>query len=386
MKKIISLTLILSFCGIYCIISCKHTNKETNNTISAQYEDIIKEATPQKPKSADIFIDASGSMKPYFTDGEIINAVSKIEGLMTDETDVYFLANPPKQYKGRIDQILGQVSKQPGLSATTFHDFFKKEGAQVDTTNKIVYLVTDGIMSIGNDGSTKMALIGLENRIKASLQGHTNLAAAVLRYTGHYKGPYYDQNNKPVAINQQRPFYIIALAQKQYITWLKAQKSEDLYNPAGELYLGLHDLEGHSKPTVVKSVSDNKIDPLQELQLTLDLPSCLYDLPNDAVQHAKVSNNGQIIGLPVTRQGNTLYLKIPFQTPGFSADAMGKYHTTVVLPNEIPGVWKNWSSDADTNGPDEDTTFGLEYLIGGMFKALEAKDTLLEVEFDYSNN
>lgn len=382
-KSILTVFTVIALCGI-CFTSCKPP-KKTHNTISAQYEDVINEAKPQKPAEAEIFIDASGSMKPYFSDEEIINAVSKIEGLMTNNTNVYFLGNPPELYKGRIDEIFGRVAQQPGLCATTFHDFFKEQGDRIDSTTTIVYLVTDGIMSIGNGGGTKKALIGLKNRIMASLQGHHNLAAAVLRYLGNYKGTYYNENNKPIQIDQVRPFFIIALGQKPYIEWLKSQKKDALYNPQGELFLGLHDLYGHAKPTVEPNFADNKIDPLQEVVLTLDLPSCLYDISDNVLGRAKISNNGQPLNIPLTRQDNSIYLTIPPLLPGFSADAMGKYNTEIVLPNEVPIEWKNWSVESDLNGPDDSTTFGLIYLINGMFEALESNDNLLEVKFDYSN-
>lgn len=384
MKKIILVVLgILVICGVY--VACRKIPPKTHNTIAAQYENVINEAAPQKPAEAEIYIDASGSMKPYFSDEEIINAVSRIEGLMTNHTKVYFLANPPKLYNGLIDQILGQVSKQPSLCATTFHDFFKKQGARADTTNTIVYLVTDGIMSIGNQGDTKKALIGLENRIKASLEGHKNLAAAVFRYSGNYNGQYYNQNNVPLKINQERPFYIIAVGQRPCIEWLKDQKPDDLYNPKGKLFLGLHDLDGHKESTVVPNIAGNKIDPLKVVNLTLDLPECLYDMHETTLKKAKVTNNGQSLNIPLTRQGNSIFLTIPSLFPGFSADSMGKYHTEIILPNEVPVEWQNWSVESDIEGPDDNTTFGLIYLINGMFKALETNNNLLEVKFDYSN-
>ena len=149
--------------------------------------------------------------------------------------------------------------------------------------------------------------------------------------------------------------------------------------------MGLHDLNGHSQPTVVKSIANNKIDPLKDVKLTLDLPACLYGLSDNALKQAIIKNNGQLINFQLAREGNSIILTIPSLSAGFSPDGMGKYRTEIALPNDVPSEWMAWSTESDDGGPDESTTFGLIYLVNGMFKALESGDTLLKVSFEYSN-
>ena len=380
MKKIIIVALVIIVGGI--IWRTINTSPSTHNIIAAKYENVIHEAKPQAPAIAEIFIDASGSMKPYFKDEQMINAVSKIAGLMQDETKIYFIGNPIP-YSGLVSNILGSVAEQPSNSTSTFHDFFKQKALLADTTNCIIYLVTDGIMSI--KGDTKKSLVGLESLIKASLKNHNNIAAAVIRYSGQYDGMYYNQKNAPLKINMQRPFYIIALGQRPYIEWLKKQKQSDLYNPEGTLFMGLHDLDGHSKPTQHSIMGNSKINPLENITLSLDLPECLQDINEDAIQHSKIVNNGTEIKLPVTRKGNYLEIIIPPLTPGFNTNTKGEYETILTILNQLPSVWNDWSTESDLTGPDESTTFGLIYLINGMYNALEKGDYLIEAKFSYSN-
>ena len=170
-------------------------NVWVDNRISASFEaSTINETVGEMPVTAELYIDASGSMKPYFrAEGAgMINTLSEIVNLNESGTSIYFLDNK-KKYTGLVRDILGDINKQPNSSNTLFHDFFESAACKIDTTNTIVYLVTDGIMSI-HDTTKDMsdALVELRGKIENSLKNHSNLAGAVFRYVGGYKGTYWN--------------------------------------------------------------------------------------------------------------------------------------------------------------------------------------------------
>ena len=128
---------ILAIVGILIVVNLirdngggkEKNNMWVNNKISASFSsNTINEPIGEIPSTAEIYIDASGSMKPYFkADGtSMINTLSEIKNLNQSGTSIYFLDNK-KPYKGLVRDIITDINKQPNNSNTLFHDFFDKE-------------------------------------------------------------------------------------------------------------------------------------------------------------------------------------------------------------------------------------------------------------------
>ncbi len=384
MKKNVFLAALLAAaaCGLWM---CGHKSSDrttVGNSLGAKFSPSSIYENVDAPDSALIFIDASISMKPYFTPKVTKDIVQMFQGLKGEHnTSIYFLGNTTK-HTGYVTDILNYASKQADKQTTTFDSFFRTEGQLADTSSNLVFLVTDGIMSIGPTKNTEEALIQLGNRIKYALQGKKNLAAAIFRYKAPFKGTYTNQLDKGMYIDTIRPFYVIALGQKQYMRWLKDQaEKKKLANPEGALYIGLHDLKGHAKATQTDSLP--KINPLETVMLTVDLPPCLHGLTQEQLDGAVVTNNGKRLNIPVTRKDDALHIDIPYNTIDFSPDG-AMYTTVITIPNTIPGDWTStWHTQSDLAGPDSVTTFGLKYLVTPMFEALEGDEDLLKVTFKY---
>ena len=212
MRKNIVITIvsvIVVVIGVKLLRGCSETPPTdvwVDNRISASFEaSTINETVGEMPATAELHIDASGSMKPYFrAEGAgMINTLSEIVNLNESGTSIYFLDNK-KKYTGLIRDILGDINKQPNNSNTLFHEFFESAACKIDTTNTIVYLVTDGIMSI-HDTTKDMsdALVELRGKIENSLKNHPNLAGAVFRYVGGYKGTYWNSKSKGITLKEQ---------------------------------------------------------------------------------------------------------------------------------------------------------------------------------------
>lgn len=390
MRKII-LIFFAAFVCFFIIKKCfsptRHDGIWENNKLTAGFAPTAIDEQVSEPETSDIYIDASGSMKPYFTsDGaNMINTISSIKNLKTDETDIYFL-NDPQPYKGLVARIISDVQKQPKEATTTFRVFFKRTANKVDTTNTIVYLVTDGIMSVGGI-DTKKALKQLEGEITSALKGHKDLAGAVFRYIGEYKGNYANSLNQTITPAQcpllkneiERPYYIIALGQKKAIRWLQKTAKEKLSNPKAALFMGIHNYDGHTKYTLAKGDSAALQYPGDDVTLVLDLPECLSSTDLDV----KVKNYDRELKVSVSKEDNSLVANIPANI-GITG-RYGKAKISFTAKNKIPNDWlTTWNTENDEKGPDKETTFGLASLVKGMFNGLDSEDNnLLSVDFIY---
>lgn len=380
-KFIWGAAMLVAAVAIYYIIKPPKTKVWIGNNIEANFAD-IHEPKAKQPDSSEIYIDASGSMKPYFHNGtEMINSISEIKNLNIDGTKVYLIGNPVP-YNGLITNIISSINASPSNATTTFDDFFKAQAAKIDTVNTLVYLVTDGIMSLGRTGNIAQALTDFRGRITAALSGHSNLAAAVFRYIGDFNGSYYDKNDSPIRFNGDRPYFIIALGQKEAIKWLQQQPPEKLNGPE-RLLLGLHDFKGHSKSHLALG-DPPEVFPLEKMgepvNLTLDLPPCLEHL--DASQ-AKLENKGNKLSVPVTKVGKSFKATINKDIV-LLPEPDGSIKITMTVPNCVPENWLlQWNCDADDENPASPTTFGLKTLINGMFNALEPDPGLLKADFIY---
>lgn len=356
-----------------------------DNRISASFDaSTINEKVGVKPATAELYIDASGSMKPYFrADGTaMINTLSEIVNLNTSGTSIYFFGDS-RRYNGLVKDIVQNINQQPNNKNTLFHDFFKNAACKIDTTNTIIYLVTDGIMSIHNTSSDmKAALVELRGKIQHSLAGHPNLAGAIFRYVGGYKGKYWNSRSQAIDLNNQidRPYYIIALGQKETMRWLESVSVSKLNNPLGRFFMGVHDLGGHKKAVLALGDAARIEDMNKEITLILDLPPCLQNMD---ITNAILTNNGREINVTIAKEGTRLITRIP-PTIALTPERDGRVHVRLSVPNKVPKKWINdWNCDNDIEGPDTETTFGLGTLVTGMFDGLETDSDFLSVDFIY---
>lgn len=380
-KKLI-IALIAIIAGILLVKVCSGTKTDCwlNNKIMASYPKGAINEPEAEPDIAEIYIDASASMKPYFTtsDSRMVYTVSEINNLKKN-TQIYFIGKP-KPYTGLIADIIGDVRNQPSEATSTFDKFFGEMANRIDTVNTVVYLLTDGIMSIGKN--TSKSLVELRGGIENSLKGHNDLAAAIFRYIGDFNGIYYDYTDNKVPFKGERPYFVIALGKKSAIRWLSHRPSTMLNNPEASLYLGTHDFDGHCNKA--KLTSGDNILPLenkgQDITLVLDLPNCLTGLDTSSV---KLSNNKKQIPVPVENEGGKkLQVQIPREV-ALSPEG-DCYRITMSVANEIPSEWlTTWSCNKDSENPHNPTTFGLSTLIDGMARSLQPGEYSLKVDFVY---
>lgn len=388
---LIAIVVVISAIIAYKILSKPSTEKGVwvDNKISASYQNgAINEPIGEMPSEAEIFIDASGSMKPYFKANgtNMINTISEIVNLNQNGSQIYFLDNP-QPYRGLVKNIITDVNNQPNASYTTFHDYFNRAACKIDTVNTLIYLVTDGIMSVDN-GDMSQAMVELRGRITNALKNHDSLAGAIFRYVGEYKGDYWNSKNQHLTPREcpklkeqiQRPYYVIALGRKEAIRWLQSVPVNNLNNPE-EYFMGIHDYKGHANTTLAYGDSAKIQDMNSNVSLILELPPCLKDIDVSKVQ---IMNGINVLPQTVTKEDMRLTATIP-PTQSLRPEKDGRIKISFIAKNEIPDSWTNtWNTDNDIAGPDESTTFGLKYLVTGMFNGLEGNQEMLKADFIYN--
>lgn len=379
-------SVIVVIIGVKVLRGCvdpPQTDVWVDNRISASFEaSSINETVGEMPATAELHIDASGSMKPYFrAEGtSMINTLSEIVNLDVSGTSIY---HKGERCTGLVRDIIKNISETEKSDPNTlFHEFFESAACKIDTTNTIIYLVTDGIMSI-HDRSKNMseALVELSGKITNSLKKHPDLAGAIFRYVGGYKGVYWNCKSDDVPLKEQidRPYYIIALGNKETMRWLKSIPVTKLNNP-DRLFMGIHDLDGHKKATL--ALGENaKIQNLSDsVTLILDLPRCLHNID---VANAVLTNNERNLNIKIIKEESRLKAIIPPTIP-LRPESDGRIKIELSIPNIVPNRWiSEWNCDNDIAGPDSTSTFGLGTLVTGMFNGLEKDSDFLKVEFIY---
>ncbi len=367
-----------------------------DNRIEAtmRQEGIINEPATQ-PVAQRIYIDNSVSMRPYFMGDScaIINTITELRNLENSGTQI-FLNGDKKPLTGffapAIKKNIGKISS----GNSDFPTFFSAAADSIDNNSgELIYLVTDGILSIG-PGNMDQVLREMRGRITGSLKGHPGLAAAIFRYLGDYKGYYYNRLNKSTKrpLDQQRPYYVIALGNADNIRWLASKSDDELNNPDDKLFFGIHDLKGHATTRIADPGDGAYLQyPDSAARLEILLPECLKNLSkSDILENLEIETCGE------DYDGNELYERrvITSQYPeklillidnshyNYSADE----DITVKLENFLPDAWETTYNAADDLGDtvSTGTTYGLGTLVKGIYEAFETDDDdLIKLTFKY---
>ena len=364
-----------------------------NNTIHAIIDSIDEK--DNKAKMAIINIDASGSMKGYFISDrpDFSGQLANLAGFF-DKKEVYFIGNS-QPYKGMITDIISDLRSQPNRSVTDFDKLLADMCHKVKS-GKVVFLVTDGIMSVGK--TTQKALKELGYAVRDSLKNFP-VAVAIFKFESEFKSDikknvgYWTCKEiyKPINVSR-RPYYAIAVGTKEDIRALMDNK----LGAKEEIYFGIHDHQGHS----TNSQAEDKDSQLQvsddPVILNATLPQCLSKLGKHFFEeNTEVYLNDDKL-VPPSAYGNKVIDEAGDINLVISQDAAkgqplvadpmtGYVKFTVKVRNDIPKEWTILNSDddsyIDTDIEQQQKTYGLLTLIKGIKDALDPDDYILELQF-----
>ena len=368
-----------------------------NNKLSASYPLGVIDETVSEPTRQLVYLDVTGSMTPYYVKDKRTSVVNAMSAMLTmvprDSVRVRFLggsevylgfANDILQEAFCVKDIKDEILRRRLLSVTSFDKMFRMAVDSVkNMPGTIVYLLTDGIQSLNKkDYSMAVYLNELRGSIKSSLSQSEGVACVIYRYSGDFNGTFINCREEKVD-NQhlQRPFYIIAFGNKSQIRWLAEQRDEELGNPKGKLYIGIHDFIGHKRAVLSRPDSTHLEMTGEDVTLVLNLPPCMEnEIDPNLCEITGVANPS------VVRKGKTvegLEIFIPAAC-GIHSDHSGFVNIGVSMPNKIQGEWfSTWSTDDDTLGPDSVSTFGLSSLVRGIVDGLQPDSVYFQTTFRY---
>lgn len=370
--------------------------KVTNNSGSEDCSDISKMI---------VYIDASASIKGYFSDGsdgKFGNAITNLAQYKGLNSPVYFWGdktrvNTSVDAKGGVNASLRARS---GYGQDSYFNKMFQSMAQLITNDSVdaACLVTDGIYGVGNDLTRKdsehavKTLPDFKGEIKNVFSGK-NLAVGFFKLSGKFsansKGyayiTYQNVNISPISIDN-RPFYVIVIGKPEKVN--SFAKNNELGADLS-LVLGGHNINMHNsyklsdpkhfdKDNVWKG---NKND--SETNLCVKFPSCIGN-DNYIKDNITVTLNGKEINdFAVSNSRLSITEEIEKNA---SVRPKKDSEFRVVIKNSIPKEWTNLYNEDDksikSNASIQGQTFGLKYLLEGLLEGT-CSDNLVDISFKF---
>lgn len=391
MKKIVILLVI----AILAIVFSRTTSKVKVIDHNKLHSNMAAIDEPAKsPSTAQIYIDASGSMKGYFISDkpDFNNVMGYLWGYAGNQK--VFFVGQGSPYTGIVANLLSNLKAQPNNTASPL-DYLIPDLCRKSDNRDICFLVTDGIQSIGR-GNMQMALEQYKQRLKQTLGTFAgNKAIAVLKYSAEFKSDpgrrifYFDMHDAPKAINViKRPYYVIAVGDKAVIRDLKEHASAKLM-PEEQIYFGIHDYKGHNANKQQEAPTLKLENPNKDITLSATLPKCIQNVDNDYIcENSCIFQNGIKKDATVIYTGGSLKVNVnPTTAPAMVPDTGGYVNYDVKVRNVIPLRWTNLSSNDDRNiqinASEKTKTFSLKYLLEAIKEAFDHEENLIEIKYKF---
>lgn len=362
--------------------------------VSCTYFDM----TATEPEFVNAYIDASGSMKGYFSiqsDGRFISALSNADPDKTMWMDSKFT-----ELKGiPTNQLLtGSFSGGESLFDQMFANIITHDS--LSKSNGISLLFTDGILSTSAANTRTspewmtQTFTPLKNEIAKSIR-NKKLAVAVFQLDAKYIGTYWNyQNKQETGLEvENRPFYVIALGNRAQMRHFVANNRLEAKKVA---VFGIYDT------TVTKNNSSESREGLfgcadknwegatfvgNDFELKLSLPQTVVSLGDsynkknlivefdDQDQTAKLGPCVSIMGENLRIENwNVNDIDKPLITPG-------EHTLTVKIKKALPEGWDNLYSENDTliktDVTEQGKTFALKYLLTGIQEGVEPEEVVI---------
>lgn len=192
------------------------------------YEE-IKPVKPYKPSKIKLYVENSGSMDGYMFNGsELKDAVySYVSGLQThsDTTELYFVNSDVYSVKAPLHDVIYAMSpatfhSSPGNKANTdIADIFRMVLSQIEN-NSVSILVTDAILDLpaGATAFFRTKQTQIKSIFENYLKINSNFAIEIFSMSSRFNGRYYYTGGSVALSDQQRPYYMFVLGDKQALS------------------------------------------------------------------------------------------------------------------------------------------------------------------------
>ncbi len=407
--KIIKIALV---CTIAVVVTCFGgactTTSETTDTtgISSKFTksytyDMVKGVAPEG--GFKIYLDASGSMPGYFTDGltDYIKIVSGLQG-GSENTKVYFWGDTTHEITNLNSTITNGNYK---AKSSLFPDIFKVMAEDVKNEKALTFLVTDGIVSNSSSvtgkrtGYTISDLPLLPSAIKKGIGD--SLAVAVFRFTIPFGGTYWDIDNKQKKLdNINRPLFVFAIGYPEAVSYLKEslnKNNKQMQNFIGldpkQLYMGIIKKKKNQNAfrdvnfTFDSDSNDVKLaSGSDSFEIAVDIPKWISESginpDNDGTLSIKHEDGKEV---KVDKKYNNSTLTV--STNDHVTFDIGRFFVDYYIVMRSSDGWQEYSCDDDRNISSDsslyDKTFGLKEILKGFELATGQPDTLFKSSFEF---
>ncbi|MGI6232788.1 MAG: hypothetical protein ACOYJF_08055 [Prevotella sp.] len=335
-----------------------------------------------------IFLEQSASMQAYDSpkgDGSFRAAIMSLQNSLPGQTKVEHIGEKGyTDFRSIFDNILNRTGK-----------------------NEVSILVSDLIYSVKDmQGVNPQKVFNeLQEMVNAVFKDEVRRKSMlVVRMTGSYNGPYYSFDNQPHPYDGRRPYYIVVVADNDVMKQLTTDSrfrsfadmpklrgydnmvlftSDDIYEPYYSLLLNNKALRGHFHPERGQSDRITRLNDIEpdkdsgdiQLALAVDLSKMFIDpryltdknnyvvLSDDDVRIKEIRPIDKSDITPAEKKyiGSATHIFI------LSANRISNdQEVEIELRNQLP-QWVNACSSENDVKPDATTTFGLRYLLGGIY-------------------
>lgn len=225
--------------------------------------DEVKPVKSYRPSKIKLYIENSGSMDGYMFDGsELKDAVySYVSGLSThsDTTELFFVNSNVYSVNVPLHDFIYAMSatafhKSPGNKANTdIADIFGMVLSQVEE-NSVSILVTDAILDLpaGSTAFFRTKQTQIKSIFENYLKVNPNFAIEIFRMSSRFSGKYYYTGGCVALTDQQRPYYMFVLGDKQALSSANGIVSKS------QIQHGVEDYYAYSSYTRVPFIVENK--------------------------------------------------------------------------------------------------------------------------------
>lgn len=396
--------------SILLIVGCNGSDKPVaNDTCDTCRGGILKSfvkevsTTPQKPTSATLIFDISGSMKGYLSgdnDGKFRGTLAAFTNLTSDVECYFYGTSMSSKMSKDVFRDKRDNNGIPWVGESNIREMIKTMTSDVANVS---ILVSDGIMS----GSEKQVTGTDWNKkhgpeMSSDLYGMLSPYAGkrsllMIRYESIFSGKYSFYDNSGKTINQSRPYFVIIMGEWEYVKWVEEYLKEGKDSQRGGSEFSYTDVLviGDSLSYTKHRISPRKNVEYKNgkyiakkgkerdtLVFSLDLssmPSYMQDsvwlsshIEMTSRTNAKVTPvpyNKYSIDVESSTKGNILLLKFsPIHPKQQQLDFRIKY--------ELPAIWTTgmYSCLDDKKSGMMDRTFNLKYLVEGFSALTTLKD------------
>ncbi len=354
---------------------------------------------PEKPHLK-VYIENSGSMDGYVKgatkfEQAIYSYVSDIDiKEAADSLSLYYVNSKLIPQGDNLSDFILELEPisfkaKGGKRSTTDISKLCELVFENTTGNTVSLLVSDFIFSPGNNDAESYLMnqqIAIKSHVAEHLKSNPNHGFAVLQLTSQFDGYFYDKADKPIKYKGDRPFYmwligdkgyIKTLSQESYLRTIKGGGVHHIYSVADEVSglnyavkIGSGQFEPDRKNTKhsLKNLSKNSRSGKANFSVNVDFSSLLCD-------------NSYLLDVNNYQLSDPDYkLEVLENHAGDEYTHILKLSTSIIKPStliislksKLPS-WVNALNDDNGVGihdENKDKTFGIKYLLGGLYEGV----------------